>query len=280
MKIIHYISLLLLVIFTSCSSDSDEIIPVNEVADLIKIQSMENQSHQLELYSSTGQLEQGYNKIFLRIKDLSDQNYVSSASIQWNPVMHMESNKHSAPISEVTKTPATESLYEGFIVFQMAENPTEYWTLTLDYTVDGVDFTLTDRIAVAASPRKRVAVFTGSDDIRYILALIDPVAPKVATNDISMGVFKMETMMTFPVVSGYRVKIDPRMPSMGNHSSPNNVDLIQSGEDPLYYGKLNLTMSGYWKINLQLENDLGEVVKGEPVTDSNEASTLFLELEF
>jgi len=39
-------------------------------------------------------------------------------------------------------------------------------------------------------------------------------------------------------------------------------------------------MTGYWKINLQLENDLGEIVKGEPVTDSNEASTIFLELEF
>ncbi|MFO8147417.1 MAG: hypothetical protein ACQEWG_14155 [Bacteroidota bacterium] len=280
MKIIHYISLLLLVIFTSCSSDSDEIMPVNEVADLVKIQTMENENHQVELYSSSGQLEQGYNKIFLRIKNKSDQKYVTNANIEWNPIMHMETKQHSGPISEVTKTPATETLYEGFIVFQMAENPTEYWSLTLDYTVNGENYTLTDRIAVPASPRRRVTTFTGTDGIKYILALIDPATPKVATNDISMGVFKMENMMTFPVVDGYKVKIDPRMPSMGNHSSPNNVDLIQAMEDHLYYGKLNLTMTGYWKLNLQLENNLGEIVKGEPVTDTNEASTLFLELEF
>ncbi|MFN4763455.1 hypothetical protein ACKGJN_10055 [Gillisia sp. Q332] len=280
MKIIHYISLLLLVIFTSCSSDSDEIMPVNEVADLVKIQTMENETHQVELYSSSGQLEQGYNKIFLRIKDKSDQKFVTNAHIDWKPVMHMETKQHSSPISEVTKTPATESLYQGFIVFQMAENPTEYWSLTLDYSVNGMNYTVTARITVPASQRRRVSVFTGTDGIKYILAIIDPATPKVATNEISMGVFKMENMMTFPLVNGYRVKIDPRMPSMGNHSSPNNVDLIQSPEDHLYYGKLNLTMTGYWKINLQLENDLGEIVKGESVTDSNEASTIFMELEF
>lgn len=280
MKIIHYISLSLLVIIASCSSDSDEFIPGNEVSGLMKIQSMENESHQVELYSTSGELEQGYNKISFRIKNKSDQKYVTNASIQWKPVMNMETTQHSAPISEVIKTPAMESLYEGFIVFQMAENPTEYWTLTLDYRVNGVNYTVNDKIAVPASPRRRVTTFTGTDGIKYILALIDPATPKVATNNISLGVFKMENMMTFPVVNGYKVRIDPRMPSMGNHSSPNNVDLIQSMEDQLYHGKLNLTMTGYWKLNLQLENTLGEIVKGQPVTDSNEASTLFLELEF
>jgi len=39
-------------------------------------------------------------------------------------------------------------------------------------------------------------------------------------------------------------------------------------------------MTGYWKINLQLLNETGEVLKGEPVTDTNEGSSLFLELEF
>ncbi|MFO7720657.1 MAG: hypothetical protein R6W85_09500, partial [Gillisia sp.] len=198
MKIIHYISLFLLVIITSCSSDTDEIIPGNEVAGLVKIQSMENESHLVELYSSSGQLEQGYNKISLRIKDKSDQKYVTNASIQWKPMMHMETTQHSSPYSEVTKKPAAESLYEGFIVFQMPENPTEYWSLTLNYTVNGVDYTVTDRIAVPASPRRRITVFTGTDGVRYILALIDPATPKVATNEMSMGVFRMENLMTFP----------------------------------------------------------------------------------
>ena len=47
--------------------------------------------------------------------------------------------------------------------------------------------------------------------------------------------------MTFPVVDGYTVKIDPRMPSMGNHSSPNNVHATQTtAVGGLYNGKLSL----------------------------------------
>ena len=280
MKFIQAITIFCLAIFTSCSTDSDEITPVNEVAYLVKIQTFENESHLVELYSSIGQFEQGYNKVFLRIKTKSDQKFVTNATIEWKPIMHMEATQHSCPVSEVTKNPATESLYEGFLVFQMAENQTEYWTLTLDYAINGVDYTVTETINVPASTRRRVIVFTGTDDVKYILALIDPSEPKVATNDMSVGVFKMENMMTFPMVNSYKVKIDPRMPSMGNHSSPNNVDLTQSSAGKFYQGKLNLTMTGYWKINLQLENALGEVVKGEPVSDTNEASSIFLELEF
>ena len=241
---------------------------------------MENESHLVELFSPTGQFVHGFNEISLRLKNKSDQKYVTNASIVWKPIMHMETTTHSSPFSAVTKKPATESLYEGYIVFQMAENQTEFWTLTLDYSINGTNYTVTSRISVPASQRRGVTVFTGTDGIRYILVLIDPETPKVSTNDISMGIFKMENMMSFPVVNGYKIKIDPRMPSMGNHSSPNNVDLTQSTEDYLYYGKLNLTMTGYWKINLQLENTLGEIVKGEAVTDTNEASSLYLELEF
>ena len=280
MKIVSYISILLLAILSSCSTDSEDILPVNEVAHLKSIQSMENESHLVELFSPTGQFVHGFNEISLRLKNKSDQKYVTNASIEWKPIMHMETTTHSSPFSAVTKKPATESLYEGYIVFQMAENQTEFWTLTLDYSINGTNYTVTSRISVPASQRRGVTVFTGTDGIRYILVLIDPETPKVSTNDISMGIFKMENMMSFPVVNGYKIKIDPRMPSMGNHSSPNNVDLTQSTEDYLYYGKLNLTMTGYWKINLQLENPLGEIVKGEAITDTNESSSLYLELEF
>jgi hypothetical protein len=280
MKFIRAFTIFCLAILTSCSTDSDEITPVNEVADLVKIQTMENDTHLVELYSIDGQLEQGYNKISLRIKNKIGQEFLNDATIEWKPIMHMEATQHSCPVSEVTKTPGTESLYEGFIVFQMAENQTEYWTLTLNYAINGVDYTVTETINVPASIGRRVTVFTGTDDVKYILVLIDPSEPKVATNDMSVGVFKIENMMTFPIVNSYKVKIDPRMPSMGNHSSPNNVDLTQSSANKFYQGKLNLTMTGYWKINLQLENALGEMVKGEPVSDTNEASSIFLELEF
>jgi hypothetical protein len=102
----------------------------------------------------------------------------------------------------------------------------------------------------------------------------------VAVNDLIIGVWKMQDMMNFPVVDGYSVKIDPRMPSMGNHSSPNNVNATQATSGDLYNGKLSLTMTGYWKINLQLAKADGTVVKGEAIADSVTESSIFFEIEF
>ena len=193
--------------------------------------------------------------------------------------MHMTSMMHSCPKSEVTRTPLKETLYNGYIVFQMAQNTTEYWDLQINYTIDDVAYSETAVIDVPASAKQRVTTFTGSDNVRYILALVDPSDPKVAINDVTFGLFKMQSMMSFPIVDDYTVKIDPRMPSMGNHSSPNNVNLTQ-GADDLYHGKLSLTMTGYWKINLQLLNPSDEVLKGEEITESVTASSIYFELEF
>lgn len=90
----------------------------------------------------------------------------------------------------------------------------------------------------------------------------------------------MENMMSFPVVENYAIKLDPRMPSMGNHSSPNNKDLAYNSASKMYEGKLSLTMTGYWKLNLMLYNANSEMLKGEKVTEDNESSSLFLEIEF
>ena len=112
------------------------------------------------------------------------------------------------------------------------------------------------------------------------MAYVAPEHPKVAVNDMVVGVWKIVDMMTFSVVDGYTVKIDPRMPSMGNHSSPNNVNAIQATSGDLYNGKLSLTMTGYWKINLQLVKPDGAVVKGEAITEGVTESSIFFEIEF
>ena len=97
---------------------------------------------------------------------------------------------------------------------------------------------------------------------------------------MKIGVWKMENMMSFPMVNDYTVKIDPRMPSMGNHSSPNNENATQSNPGDFYEGKLSLTMTGYWKINLQLAKADGTILKGEEITSTVESSSIFFEIEF
>ncbi|WP_413998031.1 hypothetical protein ACMDB5_09540 [Flavobacterium sp. W1B] len=279
MKYLRIITLVFLSVFASCSSDN-EVPTVHELDGLTKIQEITNDTHTIELYSATGVLQQGHNAISLRIKNKSTNEYIKNAAITWAPMMHMTSMQHACPNSSIEKTTGKESLYNGYIIFQMAENATEYWTLSLNYTIDGVDYSASNRISVPASAKNRVTSFTGTDGKKYLLALIDPISPKVAQNDITVGVFRMESMMLFSVVDNFKVKIDPRMPSMGNHGSPNNTDLVQSVSDKFYHGKLSLTMTGYWKINLQLLNDSNEVLKGETITDVVPASSIYFEIEF
>lgn len=279
MKPISSIILLTFLFLCSCSTDSDDITENNEIANLVLVETLENDFHEIELFSESGHFEEGYNELFLRIKDKDGETYYKDAAFEWRPIMHMENSHHSAPRSPLSKMPDTESLFSGYIIFQMAQNATEAWSLSLDYRIGKQEYTLNAPIEVLPSARKRVSVFIGADQQKYILALVSPTEPAVATNQAEMALYRMQDM-EFHVVDNYQIKIDPRMPGMGNHSSPNNVDLSQQEEGELYSGKLNLTMSGFWRINLQLLNEDGVVVKGELVTETNERSSLNLELEF
>lgn len=268
----------------SCrTSDDDPINAVNpntEIEGLLKIKEVTNDTHVIELYSKSGTTTLGYNDIKLRIKNKSTNQYEKNATITWKPMMHMTSMMHSCPNSTVQKVSSDGSLYSGYIVFQMPENATEYWDLKIDYTIGSTTYTATTIINVPVETKKTVNSFMGSDGVKYVMAYIDPKSPKVATNDMTLGVWKMQDMNNFPVVDGYTVKVDPRMPGMGNHSSPNNVHATQTAAGKLYNGKLSLTMTGYWKINLQLVKGDGTVVAGQEVTDANPASTIFFELDF
>lgn len=112
--------------------------------------------------------------------------------------------------------------------------------------------------------------FTGIDDEQYIIALVEPHKPKVAENPILAGIYKRNKTAspTYSEVKGYVLQLDPRMPeaSMGNHSSPNNKDLYP-GEDDLYRGIVNYTMTGNWTLNFMLVNPDGRIIKGTKVPD-------------
>jgi hypothetical protein len=278
MKTLKYALLLAIALFMSCSNDDNNTpTPANETDGLTLVQTFTNDNHTIYLYTESGEFTQGYNEIYIQLKEAD--NYITDASLSWSPLMHMMSMQHRCPFSEITKVPNKQTLYKGYIVFQMASNESEFWQLSIDYSLSGNTYEATDEITVLPSNKQRVTSFIGSDNERYILALVEPNAPQVANNDMVVGIFRMENMMDFPIVDDYLLKIDPRMPGMGNHGSPNNVDLTQS-TDGFYHGKLSLTMTGYWRVNLILENQNGESLKGEPITETNPNSSLYFEIEF
>lgn len=263
----------------SCTTEDNET-DINEVEGLTMVQELSNNTHTIELFNANGKFLTGYNAISIRVKDKVSNTYIENASITWNPVMQMPTMQHSCPKSAIIKAIGKTTVYEGFIIYQMANLDGTGWSLTVNYTINDVAYSVTDTITVIQAENQNVTTFTGSDSKRYIMALIDPKAPKIAINKLKVGLFKMETMMSFPVVENYTITLDPRMPSMGNHSSPNNTNLTYNSEDTMYHGNLSLTMTGYWVLNLKLLNAQNEVLKGEAVTTENIQSSLYLELEF
>lgn len=283
MKTLKYFMLLILAntFIISCSSDDDNFNDTNihnETDHLTLIQTISNESHKLAIFTENGKLIEGYNSIYIQIKDHNDQ-LISNVDINWEPIMHMHNMSHSAPFSTIEKTNESNTLYHGFIIFQMASHADEYWELNFDYTIDGVSYEMSDTIHVQQAERRRVVSFVGNDDNNYLIALVEPKDPEVAINDMVAAIYTMENMHQYSLINDYVLKIDPRMPGMGNHGSPNNQDLTQ-GADLFYHGKLSLTMTGYWKINLILENEIGETLKGESISDDNESSSIFFEIEF
>lgn len=313
MKLTKLVAILMVALtIVSCSKEDETIIPntTNNANTLNKAHELSNDTHIVEVYTSSGKTIQGYNDITLKIKDKQTNKYVSDADVSWKPIMHMvnmtamrttemdpmdnhehaseeptthdhmdSAMHHSCPKSMVKQNTTDPSLYEGFIIFQMAEFDSSYWELQVDYTIGSMSYTVKQKISVPSVAKRNVVVFTGSDEVRYIVALV-PTTPQVALNTLNAYVYKMQDMMTFPMVDGYTIAVNPRMPSMGNHTSPNNVDFTQAAAGGVYTGKLAFTMTGYWKINLKLMDDKGTVLKGESIEGGVESSSIFFEVEF
>lgn len=280
LKYITFLAFAALLFLSSCRKD--EVKPTEEKPETTVesklVQAFEGTDYTIEIYNESGKFYTGYNDLSIQVKKNADDSYVETESLSWMPMMAMETMNHSCPKSEITADGANK--YKGFLIYQMTSMNETGWSLKFMFTIDGTEYMVEEDIIVKQSPRQRVATFMGTDTVKYILALVEPSKPEIAINSMTVGLFKMENMMMFPVVEDYLIKLDPRMPSMGNHSSPNNTDLLFDTTDKMYHGDLSLTMTGYWKLNLMLEDDEGNILKGEEVTDDNESSTLYLEIEF
>lgn len=284
MKTIKYLLpiLCLVLMLASCSTEEDDDLFIeNPVADLLLVKSITRNDHTVEIYSVDNEFTIGYNELSVRIKDNATNTYFENPTINWTPMMHMTSMMHSCPKSAMTIS-EFPTVAKGFIIFQMPGNDTEYWDLKFNYEVDGTAYEAMDTIDVLAPAdgMKRVNSFMASDNSRYVLAMVGPSSPDVMINDFTAALYKMENMMTFTPVADYMISVDPRMPGMGNHSSPNNEDLTYNSATQMYDGKLSLTMTGYWRVNLMLYNEDGDVLKGEIVTDTNPESSLYFDFEF
>ena len=223
-------------------------------------------------YTKTGTFHNGYNEIYFVATKKSTGNYIKKFDISGiAPLMHMVKMDmfHSTPVGPVAESFNDDYLAvkRAWVSFIMNTSDAGSWTLSYDAHVLGADGGVEKSdIVVNALPDGQAWVksFKAGNDT-YYLSLVNPSDFETGTNEIQAYISKKSAKATDPyqvATETFIVDIDPRMPDMGNHTSPNNTPLVKQ-EDGSYKGTINLTMTGLWRIHLTVKDEQGNVVAGD-----------------
>ena len=231
------------------------------------------------VYTKTGGFHTGYNDIYFVSTKKETGNYIKDVTVTSNsPLMYMSKMNmyHSTPVSDKSKIASYDYLAvkHVWVSFLMNTSENGSWTYSYEVNVLGKTGGVEKKdIVVSALPEGQVWLksFKVGDDT-FFLSLVNPTDWKTGTNTIKAYVSKKSNPITTPyalAAETFTVDIDPRMPDMGNHTSPNNTPLVKQ-EDGSYQGTINLTMTGLWRIHLKVKDSEGNIVAG-----GEEGSTLF-----
>ncbi len=305
-KIIVIISLCLL--FISCTkekTDYEAEIGTEQPGQLEfkEAYSFEKNGLKVSVQALNGTLTKGYNELRLKVYNKDNNAEINSAALGFLPILNdAQGNQVSCPHRYQLVYNSAEKFYAAYAVFTELSSSENKWDLYLRLKVGNQEVLIKEPIMVKEQTNKNLNMvsFFGNDDEQYFIALLGPRAPKVAENNLQAGIYRYNKPSTpangtFPdpsqfnysEVKGFTLKLDPRMPepSMGNHSSPNNKDLVQ-GDDGFYHGVVNYTMTGNWTLNFIFMNQNGKILKGTEVPKDftpgveGKKSELFIDILF
>ena len=222
-------------------------------------------------YTKTGGFHTGYNEIYFVATKKATGNYIKNFDVTGiTPLMHMVKMDmyHSTPVG-----PDAASFNDDYLAvkrtwvsFVMNTSEAGSWTLSYDALVLGKTGGIEKRdLVVDALPDGQAwlkSFKVGNDT--YYLSVVNPNEWQTGTNTITAYVSKKSEKPTVPYTLAegqYTIDIDPRMPDMGNHTSPDNKALVRQA-DGSYVGTINLTMTGLWRIHLTVRDAQGNVVAG------------------
>ncbi|AJH15101.1 hypothetical protein [Myroides profundi] len=277
MRILTWIVVLFL-FTTACTIDktdyeSESNITNPEHNEFKEVVSIQKDNYTISLEALNGHLYKGYNEVRLKITDATTKQVVENAKVTFLPIYTTAEGKiESCPNLYDMVYDKGEKVYKGFSVFTQ-ENTQGDWKVEIIFKDKNQSIKASQLVFVEKQNNKNLNMtsFRGIDNEDYIIALVAPIKPKVAENELVAGIYKLNAGNSslkdaYTVVDNYTLLLDPRMPepSMGNHSSPNNKDLVQR-EDKFYYGVVNYTMTGNWTLNFIMLNQHGRILKGTNV---------------
>lgn len=286
MKSFNFLVIALFLAITSCTIDKTDYeaetgSQVPESYEFKEAVSFTSDNYKITIDALNGTFYKGYNELHIKVLNTQTNQSVNTSDVTFLPIItNADGSKSSCPHEYKITYDATNKYYAGYSVFIGESTTTASWKLYLSFTADNQKYEINKDIAVQKQSNKNLnmTAFTGNDGEQYFIALISPQKPTVSENKLVAGIYKYNkpttaagtfpdpTQFSYSEVMGFTLKLDPRMPepSMGNHSSPNNKDLVQEN-DGLYHGVVNYTMTGNWTLNLIMMNQNGLILKGTVV---------------
>lgn len=272
-----------------------------EYSDFKEVISSVSGDYTISIDALNGTLYKGYNEIHLKINHSTSGDLVSGDVSVLPIATHTDGSHYSCPHKYNLEYDDVNEYYVGYVVFTDESDTNISWQFYINFQDNSLDYTVEQSIYVEEQTNMNLNMtsFTGNDGEQYFIALISPQSPEVAENNLIAGIYKYNqptdsggdfpdpSQYSYSIVNDYTLLLDPRMPeaSMGNHSSPNNEDLVQQGDD-LYHGVVNYTMTGNWTLNFILKDEDGQTIKGTSVSTDftpgveGEKSELYIDILF
>ncbi len=265
---------------TDYEAEIDTVVPENQ--EFKEAYTIHSDGYKISIEALNGTLYTGYNQLRFKVSNSQTNQPVKASAITFLPIMTgSDGTQVSCPHRYHTSLTPDGTSFFGYSVFTEESATGRNWHLYLNFTIAQQIHSIKQDISIQKQPNKNLnmTTFIGKDDEQYFIALAAPQKPKVGENELIAGIYKFNRptgppVMSFPdplqfsytAVEDYTLQLDPRMPepSMGNHSSPNNKDLIKH-TDGLYHGVVNYTMTGNWTLNFILLNQNGRILKGTQV---------------
>lgn len=235
----------------SCNDDET---PVDPTAGLIKITEATDVTNDIkvELWAKEA-LFVGYNPVFFLLSEASTNKRITDAHVHIHPMMYMGSGmNHTCPYENPADEEAVNQLFPAGIMFVMPSSDMDYWELEVEVHNhhNGKTGSVELDITVANPTVARMKSFTTAGGDKYFISYMFPEEMKVGINDFEVIANKRVSGMEWPAEEGLTFTLTPEMPSMG-HGSPNNVNPVHDASGH-YKGKVNFTMTGEWRLNLEI----------------------------
>ena len=265
--------------FIACDDDDDDDNSETEQINTFlqsktKVQELsfktDDEQYEISAYANND-FHVGYNEIFFVAQNTNGE-YIKDFSISnIAPLMHMVKMDmyHSTPTSGTAENfdNQPEALKRAWVSFIMASSKeVGSWYISYDATVLGKTSKLekAEFETISAIDGQRWVQSFKVDNKTYFASLVNPSAWEEGINTINAYVSVQSDPRTNPYLLAsekFTIEIDPRMPDMGNHTSPDNKELTPN-DNGLYSGTINLTMTGLWRIHFTVKNAEGKIVAG------------------